>query len=215
MTEGSGSVLGANTIRGHDVYFDISERSRIGFAPSECDYIKLSTGQSDDDNEEVETNKMEITNDDGEENNNSEGGDDDDGEYYEDDEEDMDDEFSLEIDDDKTLTNDGGDDYYEDDEVVKSSNLPDDKKPDNGTSYPFEFDTTRKSLTFVIVASMIVVAVAVVIYKRMKGGPRYITTELESDHLNDLHLDTEIERLPAIAWVVRNLHFTSFESNDK
>lgn len=190
MTEGSGSVLGANTIRGHDVYFDISERSRIGFAPSECDYVKLTTGQSDDDSEEVETNKMEITNDDGEDDNNK-GGDNVGDDYYE---EEMDDEFSLETDDDKTLKNDGGDDYYEDDEVVKSSKLPDDV-----TSFPFEFDTTRKSVTFVIVASMIVVAVAVVIYKRMKGGPRYITTELESDHLNDLHLDTEIERLPAIA----------------
>jgi hypothetical protein len=186
MTEGSGSVLGANTIRGHDVYFDITERSRIGFAPSECDYIKLTTSQSDDDMDEVETNKMEIT----------EGGDGDDNDY----EEDMDDEFTYEANDDEGLNtkqdkNDGGVDYYEDDELPVGTST----SPDDVTSFSFVFDTTRKSVTFVIVASMIVVALAVVIYKRMKGGPRYITTELESDHLNDLHLDTEIERLPAIA----------------
>ena len=29
---------GANTICGHDVYFDITESNRIGFAPSDCDY---------------------------------------------------------------------------------------------------------------------------------------------------------------------------------
>eukprot|EP00581_Thalassiosira_minuscula_P010393 CAMPEP_0183710418 /NCGR_PEP_ID=MMETSP0737-20130205/6150_1 /TAXON_ID=385413 /ORGANISM="Thalassiosira miniscula, Strain CCMP1093" /LENGTH=701 /DNA_ID=CAMNT_0025938683 /DNA_START=169 /DNA_END=2274 /DNA_ORIENTATION=- len=38
--ESSGSVLGANAMMGHDVYFDI-ERSRIGFAESNCDYVSL------------------------------------------------------------------------------------------------------------------------------------------------------------------------------
>jgi len=38
--EGSGSVLGANAMMGHDVYFDIP-RGRVGFAESDCDYAKL------------------------------------------------------------------------------------------------------------------------------------------------------------------------------
>ena len=38
--EGSGSVLGANAMMGHDVYFDI-KRGRVGFAESDCDYAKL------------------------------------------------------------------------------------------------------------------------------------------------------------------------------
>jgi len=38
--EGGGSVLGANTMMGHDVFFDI-DNSRIGFAESNCDYTKL------------------------------------------------------------------------------------------------------------------------------------------------------------------------------
>jgi len=38
--EGSGSVLGANAMMGHDVYFDVP-RGRVGFAESDCDYAKL------------------------------------------------------------------------------------------------------------------------------------------------------------------------------
>jgi len=38
--EGSGSVLGANAMMGHDVLFD-NERGRIGFAESNCDYMSL------------------------------------------------------------------------------------------------------------------------------------------------------------------------------
>jgi hypothetical protein len=38
--EGGGSVLGANAIMGHDVFFDI-ENNQIGFAESSCDYTKL------------------------------------------------------------------------------------------------------------------------------------------------------------------------------
>eukprot|EP00584_Thalassiosira_punctigera_P020979 CAMPEP_0172574658 /NCGR_PEP_ID=MMETSP1067-20121228/136814_1 /TAXON_ID=265564 ORGANISM="Thalassiosira punctigera, Strain Tpunct2005C2" /NCGR_SAMPLE_ID=MMETSP1067 /ASSEMBLY_ACC=CAM_ASM_000444 /LENGTH=440 /DNA_ID=CAMNT_0013367291 /DNA_START=173 /DNA_END=1495 /DNA_ORIENTATION=- len=45
--ESSGSVLGANAMMGHDVYFDIG-RGRIGFAESNCDYeaLLLSEGVS-------------------------------------------------------------------------------------------------------------------------------------------------------------------------
>jgi hypothetical protein len=39
-TEGRGSVLGANAIMGHDVFFDI-DNQRIGWAESSCDYTKL------------------------------------------------------------------------------------------------------------------------------------------------------------------------------
>lgn len=41
MSEGRGSVIGANTIRGHDVFFDIISSGRIGFAESDCDYTNL------------------------------------------------------------------------------------------------------------------------------------------------------------------------------
>lgn len=41
MTEGRGSVIGANSIRGHDVFFDIIAGGRIGFAESDCDYTNL------------------------------------------------------------------------------------------------------------------------------------------------------------------------------
>mmetsp|Transcript_24536 Transcript_24536/g.44249 ORF Transcript_24536/g.44249 Transcript_24536/m.44249 type:complete len:384 (+) Transcript_24536:3-1154(+) len=38
--ESSGSVLGANTMMGHDVFFDVA-RGRVGFAESNCDYASL------------------------------------------------------------------------------------------------------------------------------------------------------------------------------
>eukprot|EP00804_Cyclotella_cryptica_P023492 CCRYP_012138-RA/>CCRYP_012138-RA protein AED:0.11 eAED:0.11 QI:0/0/0/1/1/1/2/0/656 len=38
--EGSGSVLGANAMMGHDIYFDTTN-GRIGFAESDCDYTAL------------------------------------------------------------------------------------------------------------------------------------------------------------------------------
>ena len=38
VDEGRGSAIGANTMRGHDVFFDIPENNRIGFAVSNCDY---------------------------------------------------------------------------------------------------------------------------------------------------------------------------------
>ncbi|KAL7544037.1 hypothetical protein ACHAXR_013504 [Thalassiosira sp. AJA248-18] len=38
--ESSGSVLGANAMMGHDVFFDVA-RGRIGFAESNCDYVSL------------------------------------------------------------------------------------------------------------------------------------------------------------------------------
>jgi Xylanase inhibitor N-terminal len=39
-TEGRGSVLGANAMMGHDVFFDV-DHSRIGWAESTCDYTTL------------------------------------------------------------------------------------------------------------------------------------------------------------------------------
>jgi hypothetical protein len=38
--EGGGSVLGANAMMGHDVYFDLDDK-RIGWAESDCDYHEL------------------------------------------------------------------------------------------------------------------------------------------------------------------------------
>lgn len=42
MTESYGTVLGANFMRGHDVFFDIVNNQRIGFATSDCDYTAFS-----------------------------------------------------------------------------------------------------------------------------------------------------------------------------
>jgi len=63
MTEGSGSVIGANTMRGHDVFFDIPNNSRIGFAVSDCDYRSLIG--LDPKNVDVETNEQEEQGSDG------------------------------------------------------------------------------------------------------------------------------------------------------
>jgi hypothetical protein len=41
-TEGSGSVLGANAMMGHNILFD-SDHHRIGWSESDCDYTKLVT----------------------------------------------------------------------------------------------------------------------------------------------------------------------------
>jgi hypothetical protein len=38
--EGSGSVLGANSMMGHDIFFDV-DMNRVGFAESSCDYTGL------------------------------------------------------------------------------------------------------------------------------------------------------------------------------
>jgi hypothetical protein len=38
--EGSGSVLGANSMMGHDIFFDV-DNNRVGFAESSCDYTGL------------------------------------------------------------------------------------------------------------------------------------------------------------------------------
>lgn len=42
FTEGSGGVLGANFMQGHDVLFDWQEHV-IGFARSDCDYASIPT----------------------------------------------------------------------------------------------------------------------------------------------------------------------------
>jgi hypothetical protein len=44
--EGSGSVLGANSMMGHDIFFDV-DMNRVGFAESSCDYIGLVKTYSD------------------------------------------------------------------------------------------------------------------------------------------------------------------------
>jgi hypothetical protein len=44
--EGSGSVLGANSMMGHDIFFDIDNK-RVGFAESTCDYTGLVKTYSD------------------------------------------------------------------------------------------------------------------------------------------------------------------------
>eukprot|EP00339_Tiarina_fusa_P009212 CAMPEP_0117043908 /NCGR_PEP_ID=MMETSP0472-20121206/30483_1 /TAXON_ID=693140 ORGANISM="Tiarina fusus, Strain LIS" /NCGR_SAMPLE_ID=MMETSP0472 /ASSEMBLY_ACC=CAM_ASM_000603 /LENGTH=837 /DNA_ID=CAMNT_0004755537 /DNA_START=208 /DNA_END=2721 /DNA_ORIENTATION=+ len=47
MTETGGSVLGGNTMMGHDVMFD-ADKNRIGWAESDCDYTSLVTSSGYD-----------------------------------------------------------------------------------------------------------------------------------------------------------------------
>jgi len=47
VDEGSGGVLGANSMMGHDVYFDITS-FRIGWSESKCDYTELVAKYTDD-----------------------------------------------------------------------------------------------------------------------------------------------------------------------
>lgn len=160
FTERSGSVLGANTMRGHDVYFDITERSRIGFATSECDYLNLiSDDDADDDDEEVETNERKIEPNDDQDN-----------------------------------------DYYEDETEKFNHDEYDDVKGNDSKMAPFD-GSLPSSHTGVAVASLVVILLAIVTYRRVRGrrGQTYSPAEITGDNLNDLHLDTEIETLPAIA----------------
>jgi hypothetical protein len=47
-SEGSGGVIGANSMMGHDVYFDV-ENERIGWSESDCDYTELVKQYTDKD----------------------------------------------------------------------------------------------------------------------------------------------------------------------
>lgn len=47
-SEGSGGVIGANAMMGHDVYFDV-ENDRIGWSESDCDYTELVKQYTDGD----------------------------------------------------------------------------------------------------------------------------------------------------------------------
>ena len=60
-TERSGSVLGANAMMGHDVFFDMDEL-RIGWAESDCDYTKTveNNGYSFDITGELETTARHV-----------------------------------------------------------------------------------------------------------------------------------------------------------
>ena len=60
VDEGRGSVIGANTMRGHDVFFDIPENDRIGFAVSDCDYRNLAGLELENEIDEHNVNHHEI-----------------------------------------------------------------------------------------------------------------------------------------------------------
>ncbi|KAL7462147.1 hypothetical protein ACHAXS_002538, partial [Conticribra weissflogii] len=70
VEESSGSVLGANAMMGHDVYFD-TENGRVGWAESDCDYNALLTSEGGGSisvapppNKEETSSKVEVPNDD-------------------------------------------------------------------------------------------------------------------------------------------------------
>ena len=165
LTESGGSVLGANTIRGHDVFFDIPESSRIGFAPSDCDYYNLIGTSDDDVNEDVETNKMEVPSND---------------DYYEEETQ----QFNNEEPESPT------DGVYDDDSILHPSK--------NQIIFGHEIESNL----FVVVASIAIVGLVgfmlVGVVKKCRNGPKY-SNQLTGEHLDDLHLDAEIETLPALA----------------
>lgn len=90
--ESSGSVLGANAMMGHDIYFDTSN-GRIGFAESDCDYnnLLLQEGKSISvPPEQISSTKTEVSEPEANAENDDYGddyeGDDEEGEeYYDDD----------------------------------------------------------------------------------------------------------------------------------
>jgi hypothetical protein len=61
MEERSGTVLGANTMQGHDVFFDI-ENGFIGFAESDCNVVPISKGNLSTP-KATTSSKAEITDD--------------------------------------------------------------------------------------------------------------------------------------------------------
>lgn len=173
LTESGGSVLGANTIRGHDVYFDIPDNDRIGFAPSDCDYYNLIGGGNGSDDEEVER----VTP--GDDENDDVNRDD----YYE----------------ENNSSNDNGDD--EDDDRDRDDFVGDvDHDSSSSTIVSIRSFTSSLFLAIsVITVTFLIAYTMVILYRRATGGPRYSATDISGNHLDDLHLDTEIEKLPAIA----------------
>lgn len=166
MTEGGGSVLGANTIRGHDVFFDIPESGRIGFAPSDCDYPQLLEHLTNEDgDDDTEEERLGMSEDD----------------YY------------SYVDDE---ANDDNDDFDNDDD--KEAEL----EKNVGSLLPYSDKESSPSNAIMggIIGSFVVISLAIIAYRRNStGSPGYSATEVMGDHANDLHLDTEIENLPAIA----------------
>jgi hypothetical protein len=61
LTESSGSVLGANSMMGHNVLFD-SDNGRIGWAESDCDYTQLLTKNGYNTNDFLEINDNDDEN---------------------------------------------------------------------------------------------------------------------------------------------------------
>eukprot|EP00979_Chaetoceros_neogracilis_P005789 scaffold1094_cov241-Chaetoceros_neogracile.AAC.2 len=149
MSEGRGSVIGANTMRGHDVFFDIPSSGSIGFAESDCDYSRLSgltvpevvTEPSDSKGQSIST--------------------DDDDEYYE------------------TENSKLAKDVIQPSSTSESKHSCDDK-------------CTRGAIGFGFVAGAIVIFA---VYKKVVNRHRamYGKAITETEHLNDLVLDTEIQ----------------------
>jgi len=151
MTEGRGSVIGANTMRGHDVFFDTEAGGRIGFAESDCDYRRLIGLDAPEVVSEVSGGKGDATN-----------------------------------------TDDDGDEYYQ--ETENSKLEKDVNQPSSSGSPNYSCDSKCKhgAIGFSLAAGAIVVFAA---YKKIINRKREIHEQAiaETEHLNDLVLDTEIQ----------------------
>jgi len=134
--------------------------------------------EGDDIEEEVETNKMAIGNDD----------------YYENDE------TYNDSEEEQGGGGGGGDTskVTEDDEMLEPIDTDEKKKDGIGSNTPFDIGSSSVPKEYVIVGSIVALATFFIV-KRKRQARDYTRAALVGDHINDLHLDTEIENLPALA----------------
>ena len=140
-------------------------------------YHLIPEEEGDDIEEEVETNKMAIGNDD----------------YYENDE--------TYNDSEEEQGGGGGGDtskVTEDDEMLEPIDTDEKKKDGIGSNTPFDIGSSSVPKEYVIVGSIVALATFFIV-KRKRQARDYTRAALVGDHINDLHLDTEIENLPALA----------------
>ncbi len=162
MTEGSGSVLGANTMRGHDVFFDIPETSRIGFAPSDCDYYNLIEETNDDVNEDIESNRKENLADD----------------YYEEDEKAL---YGDQENDEKS--NDENLDF-DDDNILHPAT--------SKVVFGHEIESNLfMAIASIFITSLVGFMVVAVVKQCRRGDIVDRRYDISDENLDDLHLDEE------------------------
>ena len=181
MTEGRGSVLGANTMRGHDVFFDIPQNGRIGWAVSDCDYDQLiGSGIPEENDASEKPNHADDPEQDTAETENNESGN-----------SDSTTETKSSENNDASGGSGGeeedGDDYYEDETILERKEKPSNQSDENATAGV----SSKTAILGIILAMISVFGVYKVISNRRKSS--YQPSIDENDQLNDLVLEQDIE----------------------